>query len=275
MTGRRARVRESAGPCGGAAGVPVEDDGVLDARGRDGSNSNSNSRGGAAAVFLAVCLAAACRVDGAGPACAVEPQHERHACLHAYEGPFAPLDGRAHPPARLTETHTLYTIALPDDAPEQPSAPGRVGFEVPRPGCWAFFTSGDLALEATTVAGTPIAWTRRSPVRACGELGMAFSAPFGAGESLVVTMRRPDGAGLVPHAGLLVERLGDAPGTAASASQDGADASPSGVDDSGGPSDTPDGGAGEPGPPSACRASGPCTRDDECCDFCHDLDHCH
>lgn len=25
----------------------------------------------------------------------------------------------------------------------------------------------------------------------------------------------------------------------------------------------------------SCRISGPCTSDSECCDYCHDLDHCH
>jgi hypothetical protein len=28
-------------------------------------------------------------------------------------------------------------------------------------------------------------------------------------------------------------------------------------------------------PSSSCRSSGPCTKDEECCLFCHDGDHCH
>jgi hypothetical protein len=32
--------------------------------------------------------------------------------------------------------------------------------------------------------------------------------------------------------------------------------------------------AGMP-PPQMCRTSGPCVSNDECCEFCHDFDHCH
>jgi hypothetical protein len=33
-----------------------------------------------------------------------------------------------------------------------------------------------------------------------------------------------------------------------------------------------DAGNGDAG---SCRSSGPCQSDDECCDYCHDQDHCH
>jgi hypothetical protein len=83
-----------------------------------------------------------------------------------------------------------------------------------------------------------------------------------------------------PSVGLLVERTGEppwrepagdaSPDTSADAPAHDATAPPPTMQASARDGRAPDSFASP-----ACRSSGPCSRDEECCEYCHDGDHCH
>jgi hypothetical protein len=183
-------------------------------------------------------------------------------------------------------------------APASPTGfAGQVRFE-PTPGCWAFFATAGASLEVSTLSGEHRSWAQAAPVSACRELAVAYTIAVDHGQSVVLTLRSANERAI----GLVVERIRAAVGpadTGALPPADGgptddaasvADAtgeaalvdtdtstdihSPGQLDGRGTEAADTGGPALDVGAPS-CRNSGPCTRDDECCEYCHDGDHCH
>lgn len=250
-------------------------------------------------ILALAALAASCEARRAP--CAVSPRREAHACLHAQQGPFASVDGTARPPSLLAETHTLYTVHLsPADAPRPAGQAGQVRFEAPRDGCWAFFSTHPVELHAGRHDTERLPWQHTQAVSACPELSTAFTIALRRGEDATLTVRpqrAKDGVGLlVEHTGEVPwdqpaaqEQEPDAalstPDAPGAASAESSDASPDVVAAAGFDSnaDVPEVDAGSDADGSMladsnapmCHTSGPCTRNDECCDYCHDGDHCH
>lgn len=168
-----------------------------------------------------------------------------HACQHARHGPFRELasagsDGGPHD---LSRPHTAYRVPVGANASALPLV------YVPR-------ESGDYIVFASRAAS----WS--TPEDEAGRLydvtAYCDLAPFAtlvalkSGESAQVHIGR-SGAGEIL---LVVERLELM------------------LDASAGQSDAAFTDASEGGA-AMCRSSGPCSDDSECCDYCHDYDHCH
>jgi hypothetical protein len=218
--------------------------------------------------LLVLAVLCACQDQAPSP-CAVAPSHQRHACRHAIEGPHAVLDGRLQPPAPVSDPHTLYTITLGSDGVG--GFTGQLRFTAPTPGCWALFVSGVERLQAHAACGGPRSFGSQVRVTACRELQRVLALPLASGES--ITLRLQGGGAQVS---LLAERTARAQD--ADAGPDGA-ACPEPTEDASVrdalDSSAADGPARGDVTPPVCRASGPCTRDEECCEYCHDGDHCH
>lgn len=191
------------------------------------------------------------RTDASSAACELSGEAEEHACLHATAGPFADLaSGQT-----ATDAHVVFEVPVVDGAFE-------VAFRPARPGTWAFFLSPaemtfDMRLRGTTME------VRRLGNPSCRALGAAYVVALAAGETVWLL-----GATTAQRARLLVERVDelDLVGDACPRPLPRSDAGPT--------PDRQDGGTMS-GDAGACRSAGPCTRDEECCDYCHDKDHCH
>lgn len=235
----------------------------------------------AAAIAVAAALAAcAARDDAAGAApspgldaCGLEADVASHACDHATRGPFVDLPSGAEG----TEGHVVYRVAA--------GADGRfeVGLRPSRSGTWALLVAPADAAFAASVRGGAVRVARLADP-SCTALGATHLVALDA--DVTVWLR---GAAPEPVVRVLAERVDAARGhlegaTCASLLASLAErAPPSGLLPADAAADSldatdADGGGGTSPPPreaGACRSDGPCTRDDECCDYCHDMDHCH
>ncbi len=191
--------------------------------------------------------------DAAAP-CTLSEDVVEHACLHATSGPFGDLaSGQLG-----TEAHVVYRTPLGEGGAFE------VSFLPARAGVWAFFVSPEGATVDVSRDGRPLD-ALRILAPTCRALGAAHVLRL-AGEVPVAIRGRSVGAELR----MLAERIDGAADLVG-----GCKALPA-LPDGGTPGDAAardaglsllDGGA--------CRSAGPCTRDDECCDYCHDMDHCH
>jgi hypothetical protein len=231
--------------------------------------SSPDWRGRAGLLALAAACAGACQVGSRDRICHVTGAQARHACVHAGEGPFGVLDGTAA--GAVSAVHTAYTVKLAAHGTRQ--FQGKLSFRPDRAGCWAFFASEGLEIVARTSCGQLVLAT--APVDTCEQWRSAFTAALKPNDEVELSLRAPSSAAM-----LLVERTGEHPGEAWP-DQDAATCVVVPADASvPKPADAPRPDLREVPPttdpiPAMCRSEGPCTRDDECCDYCHDGDHCH
>jgi hypothetical protein len=175
-----------------------------------------------------------------------------HACQHALHGPFRDLtaDAPEAAPQDVSRPHTAYRLhGL------SVGAGSHALVYVPR-------SSGEHVVLANRVPSwstREIATTERlyNVSEACALLPVAVVVSLVTGEAASLAFR--------PYADdvlLVIEPLEltlDASGDVHDAASD---------------VDTIDAAAGEGGT-AMCRSSGPCSSDSECCQYCHDYEHCH
>lgn len=229
------------------------------------------------------------------PHCGLGHLHGEHACFHAERGPFATVEAAAAPapPAALEREHTVYRVTLPA------AGSGRLSFTPRQGGLWAFLVDREVELRLRGMDGRPRALLLRERRTGCAAFLTAFVFRLGDLEPVVLELSARGGAQAGPVS-LLPERLGNdwdvalqAEPCEAPVRDGGADAGPDVLSpgrDAGGDAPDREADAGAPdaegGAPPAdaaardgaapmCRTSGPCLTDDECCEFCHDQDHCH
>jgi hypothetical protein len=178
----------------------------------------------------------------------VDQSDGEHACMHAESGPFAMLQlaETAQTAPDASRAHTAFQLSWPADDPTH----GYLRVRPARAATHVIFSAG---AEVIDVAGANENQTATSVSRTyCDRLPSAVVVELKGGEWNVIRLARMgDGAALVVIEQLTAETSGAC-----------------GCDDDAGC------GAEEP-PPRECRSSGPCRLDSDCCEFCHDGDHCH
>lgn len=196
---------------------------------------------------LAAQDAAAPRDAGCGAA-AVEPSDGEHACMHAESGPFAMLQlaemAQAAPDA--SRAHTAFRLSWPADDPTH----GYLRVRPPRAATHVIFTAGAEVIEVAGANENPTATAVATTY--CDRLSGAAVVELKGGEWSVIRLARiGDGESLVVIEQLTAQTVGAC-----------------GCEDDGGC-------VAEEPPPRECRSSGPCRLNSDCCEFCHDGDHCH
>lgn len=179
---------------------------------------------------------------------ALEQSDGEHACMHAESGPFAMLQlaETAQTAPDASRAHTAFQLNWPADDPSH----GFLRVRPPRAATHVIFSAGAEIIE---VAGANENLTATSvSTTYCDRLPSAAVVELKGGEWSVIRLARMgDGESLV-----VIEQLTAETGGACGCEED------AGC------------GAEEP-PPRECRSSGPCRLDSDCCEFCHDGDHCH
>lgn len=253
-----------------------------------------------AALVLGCGVSAACTDDETvlPSHCGIAFENAAHACLHGRAGPFVALTSAlSGAPARLEQLHTLYTVGL---APMQDSHfGGRVSFRPKSAGLWGIFVDPAAPFSAETPEGKPLPWELTTTATHCASFATAHVLRLEAEQEIHFVVQHAE----TPFVRVLPERLGGAWPQALETVGCDAVLADGGRAPTDGGSDAhvnapvpapdlapaPDGAAGDAGrsePDAAqpfadaasapmCRTEGPCTRDDECCAFCHDQDHCH
>jgi hypothetical protein len=213
-------------------------------------------------------------LDGSSDAfCGVMPEATAHACVHGEGGATGAIQAGWHSEGSaptVSQTHQVLEASLVAVKPGLFA--GELTFLPRRTGIYGFFVAPAALLEARGDDGT---WRRLSVVTSethCPHFAAAYLLPIDEEDPVVLSVA----ATPAPRVRILAERLGTAIERIATtecrgrpipdawaAPQDGA----------------PDAGAvaGMDAAPDklACRTSGPCVSDGECCGHCHDLDHCH
>jgi len=177
-----------------------------------------------------------------------------HACLHVQEGPFAQVSVAGTPADFVPEirnTHTQYTLGL--RAGENGHS-ATFKYRTTGPTWLYFFFSGANVPVKATASGLPLP-VISEPLSGCqGILDGVLVEARSRAEVLVTIGPTP-----LPSLNFVFEtRKFDV------TEQDTL------------PPEPGDAGVSQPqdaGP--MCRTSGPCTSNEECCDFCHNFDHCH
>lgn len=226
--------------------------------------------------------------------CGINQSQAQHACIHGTAGPFADLDGRLDQPIALASAlHTLYTVSLSPSA--DGAFNGQFRFTSRRPGLWALLFSPQVALTGQRDSGSVLNVELSTNATSCRFFSVGHVVRLGQDES--VTLRVSNVS--APTLSFLPERLGTSWEAALETESCGAGPADAAVDASlfdlgAGPESGPADGASleanhalpeiqpqatspEAGAQAGavCRFDGPCTRDEECCEYCHDGDHCH
>jgi hypothetical protein len=183
----------------------------------------------------------ACVPDGGAPQLAGAVV--MHACLHGSDGPFRVVTGgpTAEAAPDVSRPHTLFTVLAGTAESVQvsylPAAPGDHVLFVAR---------GELT--AAKQAGSALALERRGVD--CAVLPESYLLQLVGVEPVELTLRAGS-----DRVAIVIESLAS---WGADSWQHACAAGPVSEADA-----------------SACRKSGPCSSDAECCSYCHDYDHCH
>ncbi|HEX5661356.1 MAG TPA: hypothetical protein VFX59_29405 [Polyangiales bacterium] len=183
----------------------------------------------------------ACVADGAAPR--LGEAVVMHACLHGSDGPFRVVTGTssAESAPDVSRAHTLFTVlAVAGESVHVRYLPAASGDHV------LFMARG--ALTAARQASSSLALESRAVD--CAVLPDSYLMQLAGLEPVELTLRAAS-----DRVAMVIESLA---GWGADGWQHACGASPATTTDAG-----------------ACRKSGPCSRDAECCSFCHDYDHCH
>jgi hypothetical protein len=173
-----------------------------------------------------------------------------HACLHADSGPFAMIELSATPETApdASKPHTAFELSWPAADPSH----GYLRVRANRVATWAIFSAN---AEVISVSSQERSLSITRPDQTfCASLPIAALADLDDGQwSIIRLARMGDGPGLFVIEGLVAPSSTEC-----------------GCEDDAGCADQP-----EPEQPKECRSSGPCNVDADCCEFCHDGDHCH
>jgi len=188
-----------------------------------------------------------------------------HACLHAEHGPFMTVMGARDSEAAplINRPHTGYQIG--GEAQDYRV----VRYEPRKAGQYALFVEGGVLRTLTLGASESSALF--SGQTSCAGLARVAVFELSGGVSYALTLEPSDEAPvLVVIEGL--EAFGSEAWRSSCACLAAAELCAAEVDCCSGNCED-----GRCVPPQApvCRSFGPCSTDEECCDYCHDYDHCH
>ncbi len=188
-----------------------------------------------------------------------------HACLHADHGPFVSVmsarDAEAAP--SINSLHTAYQVG------SEAQGDRVVRYEPRHAGQYAVFVDGGVLRSLTLDSSDP------SPLfsgeTSCASLARVAVFELSGGVAYALTLEPNDEAPvLVVIEGL--KAFGNEAWDGSCACLSDAEFCNTAADCC---SETCREGRCQPPAEPVCRSFGPCSTDEECCDYCHDYDHCH
>ncbi|MET0285472.1 MAG: hypothetical protein ABW352_13410 [Polyangiales bacterium] len=183
----------------------------------------------------------ACVPDGGAPELGAAVV--MHACLHGSHGPFRVVTGGDSSDAApdVSRAHTLFTVLA------AASADVHLRYLPTSVGDYVLFAARGVLTGARQGNASLVIESRAVD---CAALPASYLLQLAADEPVELTLRA-DGERIA----LVIESLA---GWGADGWEHACATQPAVAPDAG-----------------ACRKSGPCSSDSECCAYCHDYDHCH